>query len=216
MGKRVAVRWEDEVVDSFAYLLSFAHTSRDVRETETVYVHRWSLVFVQCSGNMVRYSLFDEAIFVHHFSCVKSFATWSLTWCCLTSLQADRVDLVKVHYCHPYQVIAQRFAFNNWVQQEGESMADFMAGPLRLSEHCQLTGSLDNMVRDRLVCGIHNGSLPWLAEPDLMSCKAFWAVPGLGAGWEFQSHHPWYTKLHTVSSENLYATDMKLLSKAQL
>jgi len=48
-----------------------------------------------------------------------------------------------------------------------------------ISEHCQFARSLDDMLRDRLVCGVHDGQLQQrlVAESDL----TFQAVPGLGA-----------------------------------
>ena len=85
------------------------------------------------------------------------------------------VDLVREHYCPQPSAIVQHFAFNNRVQQAGESTGDFVAELRRLSEHCQFAGSLDDMLRDRLVCGVRDGRLQrrLLAEPDLTFRKAF-------------------------------------------
>ena len=45
----------------------------------------------------------------------------------------------------------------------------------KLSEQCQCGASLDEMLRDRLVCGVRDGRLQWrvLAESDLTFKKAF-------------------------------------------
>ena len=85
------------------------------------------------------------------------------------------VELLQAHFCPPPSVIAQRFAFNNRAQREGETAAEFVAELRRLSEHCQFQASLDEMLRDRLVCGVRDGRLQrrLLAEPDLTFQKAF-------------------------------------------
>ena len=85
------------------------------------------------------------------------------------------VDLVQAHYCPPPSVIVQHFAFNNRAQREGETAAEFVAELRKLSEQCQFGASLDEMLRDRLVCGVKDGRLQrrLLAEPDLTFKKAF-------------------------------------------
>ena len=72
-------------------------------------------------------------------------------------------------------MIAQRFTFNKQVQHEGETAAEFVAELQKLSEQCQFRASLDEMLRDRLVCGVKDGRLQWclLAEPDLTFRKAY-------------------------------------------
>ena len=47
------------------------------------------------------------------------------------------VDLAQAHYCPPPSMIGQRFAFNKWVQHEGETAAEFVAKLRKLSEQCQ-------------------------------------------------------------------------------
>ena len=68
------------------------------------------------------------------------------------------IDLVKVHYCLQPSVIVQCFTDNIHRQKEGESTVEFVVELCRLSEHCQLDVSLDNMLRDQLVCGIQDWS----------------------------------------------------------
>ncbi len=50
-----------------------------------------------------------------------------------------------------------------------ETVSEFVAGLRRLSEYCQFAATLDDMLRDRLVCGIRNRRLQQrrLAETDL-------------------------------------------------
>ena len=57
----------------------------------------------------------------------------------------------------------------------GESVAAFVAEIKRLSEHCNFGDALEDMLRDRLVCGIHDQRTQrrLLAETDLTLQKAF-------------------------------------------
>ena len=85
------------------------------------------------------------------------------------------VKLVKEHHTPPPSEIVQRFKFNSRSQRDGESVAEFMAELRRLSEHCKFEATLDNMLRDRLVCGIRDVRTQrrLLAEADLTRKKAF-------------------------------------------
>lgn len=85
------------------------------------------------------------------------------------------VELVQNHFCPPPSAIAQRFAFNNRVQREGETMAQFVAELRKLSQHCEFEGTLEQMIRDRIVCGIRDSRLQrrLLAETGLTFKKAF-------------------------------------------
>ena len=87
----------------------------------------------------------------------------------------ELVTLVEKHYCPPPSVIVQRFTFNTRSQKEGETTAEFVAELHRLSEHCKFAETLDDMLRDRLVCGIRDSRVQrrLLAEPELTFAKAF-------------------------------------------
>ena len=50
----------------------------------------------------------------------------------------------------------QRFKFNSRSQQDTETVSLFVAELKKLSEHCEFGDSLDNMLRDRLVCGLRD------------------------------------------------------------
>ena len=50
--------------------------------------------------------------------------------------------------------IAERFRFNTRDRQPEESVANYVAELRRLTEHCEYGISLNDMLRDRLVCGI--------------------------------------------------------------
>ena len=87
---------------------------------------------------------------------------------------AELTKLVADHYTPPPSMIVQRFQFNSRSQKEGESIAEFVADLRRISEHCKYENVLDDMLRDRLVCGIQDVSVQrrLLAEPDLTFKKA--------------------------------------------
>ena len=85
------------------------------------------------------------------------------------------IGLVRDHYCPPPSEIVQRFMFNTRSQKEAETITDFVADLRRISEHCKFGDTLDQMLRDRLVCGIRDGCIQkrLLAEPELTFRKAF-------------------------------------------
>ena len=80
----------------------------------------------------------------------------------------------------------------------------FVAELRRLTEHCQFGQTLDDMLRDRLVCGITDGRVQrWLlAEPELTLKKALdlaqaqeTAEKGVQ---QLQQQHPQASKLHAI------------------
>ena len=58
------------------------------------------------------------------------------------------VELVQEHH---QPVIVQRFNFHIRMQQPTESVSDFVAQLRKLSEHCDLGATLQDMLCDRLV-----------------------------------------------------------------
>ncbi|KAL5463687.1 hypothetical protein EMCRGX_G032610 [Ephydatia muelleri] len=72
---------------------------------------------------------------------------------------SDIVALVTTHLNPKPSVIVQRFKFNCRVRGEVEPIADFVAALRALSEHCEFGMSLEDVLRDRLVCGINKPSI---------------------------------------------------------
>ena len=70
-----------------------------------------------------------------------------------TKTFAELVKLVQEHHQPPPSFIVQRYNFNMRNQKEGETIAQFVAALRRLSEHCKFEATLDDMLRDRIVCG---------------------------------------------------------------
>ena len=65
----------------------------------------------------------------------------------------ELAKLDQEHYQPKPSAIVQRFKFNTRVQQPGETISVFLAELRRLSEHCEFGSTLDEMLRDRIVCG---------------------------------------------------------------
>ena len=66
------------------------------------------------------------------------------------------VDAVQAHHQPKPSVIVQRFNFHSRSRQGGESVSAYVAELRKLSEHCDFGETLNDMLRDRLVCGIND------------------------------------------------------------
>ena len=69
----------------------------------------------------------------------------------------------------------QRFQFNTRERALGESIAVYVAALRELGEHCVYGDSLNEMIRDRLVCGVNHDTIQprLLAEKQLTFERAF-------------------------------------------
>ena len=81
----------------------------------------------------------------------------------------ELAKLVQDHYMPKPSAIVERFKFNTRSQQPGENIAMFLAELRHLTEHCEFGTTLDEMLRDRLVCGVRDIRIQrrLLAEPKL-------------------------------------------------
>lgn len=86
----------------------------------------------------------------------------------------DILEALRKHYDPKPSVIVERFKFHSRSRDESESVATFVAGLRKLSEHCEFKDVLEDMIRDRLVCGINNDKIQrrLLSEPELSYKKA--------------------------------------------
>ena len=68
----------------------------------------------------------------------------------------------------------QRFKFNTCVRQSSEKIAVYVARLRELTQFCEFGDSLEDMLRDRLICGVNDERLQrrLLAEPQLTFKKA--------------------------------------------
>ena len=81
---------------------------------------------------------------------------------------------MKGHLYPAPNPIAERFRFNTRDRQPSESIYEYLATLRRLSEHCDYGATVEEMLRDRLVCGVKNEKVQQrlLSEKDLTLTKA--------------------------------------------
>lgn len=84
------------------------------------------------------------------------------------------LEKLENHFSPKPSVIVERFKFHSRSRLERENVAEFVAGLRRLSEHCQFGTTLEDMLRDRLVCGISDDRIQrrLLGERELTFEKA--------------------------------------------
>jgi len=84
------------------------------------------------------------------------------------------VKTMTAHFYPPPSEIVQQFCFNSRVREHGETIPAYVAELRALSEHCNFGDTLDQMLRDRLVCGINDPQIQkrLLSEPKLTFQKA--------------------------------------------
>ena len=66
------------------------------------------------------------------------------------------VDELSKHFAPKPSEIVECFKFHSRNRKEGEGVATYVAGLLKLTEHCNFGETLPEMLRDRLVCGIND------------------------------------------------------------
>lgn len=96
------------------------------------------------------------------------FNTWSLP-----EDQQNKIDILFEKfeaYCKPkHNVIMERYRFNSRVQQENESLDEFLTDLKKLALMCEYNNLQQEMLRDRLVVGIRKAVVKerLLREPEL-------------------------------------------------
>ena len=69
----------------------------------------------------------------------------------------DELKQLMLHHQNPRpNMIAERFKFNSRVRHANESVSMFVAELRKLTEYYEYGESLNDMLRDRLVCGINH------------------------------------------------------------
>jgi len=84
------------------------------------------------------------------------------------------LDKTKEHFAPTPSCIVECYKFNSRVQEPGESVASFVAQLHSLLTHCEFGNMLEDMLHDRIVCGILDIHIQrrLLAEPKLTFAKA--------------------------------------------
>lgn len=86
----------------------------------------------------------------------------------------DLCDILSKHLNPRPLIIAERFRFHKRNQKQGESISEYCVAIQKLAEHCQFGTTLNDALRDRLVCGLTNEHIQrkLLVEADLNYEKA--------------------------------------------
>ncbi|XP_028660385.2 uncharacterized protein K02A2.6-like [Erpetoichthys calabaricus] len=86
----------------------------------------------------------------------------------------DIAKILDSHFSPKPLLIAERFRFHKRNQEEGESVAQYVAVLKKLTEYCEFGANLDDALRDRLVCGLRSEGLQkrLLTEANLTLQKA--------------------------------------------
>ena len=69
---------------------------------------------------------------------------------------AELVNIVKNHLNPRPSSIVYRFKFICHFRKQGDTIQQYVAELLSLSEHCDFRDQLEEMIRDRLVCGVND------------------------------------------------------------
>ena len=86
----------------------------------------------------------------------------------------ELVRVMNEHQNPKPSVIVERYKFNKRDRQPGESIPFYVTELKRLSEHCDFGVTLEDMIRDRLVCGVRSPKFQQrlLAETELSFDRA--------------------------------------------
>ena len=86
----------------------------------------------------------------------------------------ELLKLVSEHKNPQPSFIVQRYKFNSRIRKNGETISDYVAELRHIAEHCKYGTSLEDMLRDRLVCGVQDDKIQrhLLAETELPFTKA--------------------------------------------
>ena len=98
-----------------------------------------------------------------------------------TKTYAQLVKALADHFSPTPTESVQQYKFHSRVRRPGESVATFASELRCLAEFCNFGAALEDMLRDRLVCGINDAGIQrrLLAESTLSFKKAFELAQGL-------------------------------------
>ena len=111
--------------------------------------------------------------------------TYKLLWNLLTPAKPgdksykELVEVLAKHYSPTPAESVQRYKFHSRVSKPGESVATFVSELRSLAEFCNFGGALEDMLRDRIVCGINDIQRRLLAEANLSFAKAIELAQGM-------------------------------------
>ena len=71
----------------------------------------------------------------------------------------ELVKLLSAHFNPPPSEIVQRFKFHSRVRELEESVATFVSELRSLAEHCNFELTVEDILRNRIVCGINDHTI---------------------------------------------------------
>ena len=66
---------------------------------------------------------------------------------------------LEKHFCPQPPLVVRRFKFHTRQRQIGESVSAYVAELSSLARYCEFKDSLEDMLRDRLVCGVNDAHI---------------------------------------------------------
>ena len=113
----------------------------------------------------------------------------------------ELVAALKKHFNPTPSEMVQRSKFHSRVRRPGETIAAFVADLRSLAEFCNFGSSLDDMLRDRIVCGVNNRKIQQtlLSEKTLTLKKAL----EVAQGWETAAKNAKVLSQGEASAESL-------------
>ena len=95
----------------------------------------------------------------------------------------ELITVLQRHHSPTPSEIVQRYRFNTHYRQQAETIATFVSELRSIAEFCNYGESLNDMLRDRLVCGINDSAIQrrLLAEDKLSFTKAMEISQGMEA-----------------------------------
>ena len=88
--------------------------------------------------------------------CISTLPTQHTTFISKEKSFAQLKEILKAHVEPKPLVIAERFCFHQRSQQEIESFQEYVTELKRMAKHCNFRTYLNEVLRDRLVCGLRN------------------------------------------------------------
>ena len=71
----------------------------------------------------------------------------------------ELVTLLTEHFNPPPSEIVERYRFHTRIRHEGEAVSTFVAELHSLARYCKFGASLNDLLRDRIVCGINDENI---------------------------------------------------------
>ena len=87
----------------------------------------------------------------------------------------ELLTILKNHYDSKPSFIVQHFKFYNRTRTAGETVSTFVAALHQIAEYCEYNETLNDMIRDRLVCRInHEGIQKKLLAEKILHMRKLW------------------------------------------